>query len=93
MWNQKIQQTTEYNKKEAGSQIQRPSGYQWGEGRREGQYRTMAYDLSFKEKKSEFSNTFGFQTRAVSQATENMQIYRKCSRGIGTLNKGRGPCK
>ena len=42
----------------------------------------MAYDLSFKEKKSEFSNTFGFQTKAVSQATENIQIYRKQSRGI-----------
>ena len=30
----KIQQTSEYNKKEIGSQIQRTTrGYQWGEGR------------------------------------------------------------
>ena len=33
----KIQPTSEYSKKEADSQIQRTSDYQWGEGRREGQ--------------------------------------------------------
>ena len=37
---EKIQQTSEYNKKEADSQIrEQTSGYQWGEGRGKGQYR------------------------------------------------------
>ena len=80
-------ESKKYNKlvnitKKKQAHREQTSGYQRGEGRREGQYRAMAYDFSFKEKKSEFSNTFGFQTMAVSQATENIQIYRKQSRGI-----------
>ena len=38
-------------KKQAHRYREQTSGYQWGEGRREGQYRAVAYDLSFKEKK------------------------------------------
>ena len=39
MRNWKNKQTSECNKKEADSQIQRTSGYQWGEGRGGGQDR------------------------------------------------------
>ena len=39
MWNLKIPQTSESNKKEAYSQIEQIFGYQWGEGREQGQYR------------------------------------------------------
>ena len=35
----KIQQTSEHNKTETDAQIQRTSGYQWGEGSREEQDR------------------------------------------------------
>ena len=33
---QNIKQTNNYNKKETDSQIEQPSGYQWGEGKWEG---------------------------------------------------------
>ena len=39
MWNLKIKTNYEYNKKEIGSQIEQTSGYQWGDGRGEGQER------------------------------------------------------
>lgn len=35
----KIKQTSEYNKEETDSQIQRTTGYQWGKERGEGQNR------------------------------------------------------
>ena len=35
----KIQQTSEYNKKEVVSQREQTSSYQWGEGSGKGQYR------------------------------------------------------
>lgn len=53
-----MQQTTEYNKKEADSQIQRTtfSGYQWEEGRGKRQYRgkelkiqTIMYKTSHRD--------------------------------------------
>ena len=49
----------EHNKKETDAQIQRTSGYQWGERRKEGQYRgrglrdtkqTIVYKISYKDR-------------------------------------------
>ena len=42
MWNLKIQQTSEYNKKEVTHRYtEQTSAYQWGEGGRKGHYRGM----------------------------------------------------
>ena len=39
MWNLKIQQTSEYNKKQQTHRYgEQTSGYQWGEGGEEGKY-------------------------------------------------------
>ena len=57
----------EHKRKETDSQIQRTSGYQWGEGRKEGQYRglrdtkqTTIYKISYKDR--DFPGSPGVKT-------------------------------